>query len=174
MPVLFIIWAFSVFLIGAVAGTPPVPPGIQASSMKLYKGWNLLAPPSNISFNTQEITNIIEEDIFFYDSKSQSWKSGYNISIPPGSGFWVNVRVGSTIPYTPTYNNPFKIEDFSVSRGWNLLGMSLEYERVNSISSIHDVKSVYIYNAKESNWIEYKSYRRSSVYAGMGFWLETN
>lgn len=173
MPILFFIWAFSVFLLGA--GTPPVPPGIQdSSSLNLYKGWNLLAPPVNSSFNTREITNIVNQDIFFYDSKKQSWESGYNIRIPPGSGFWVNVSKSSTIPYPSVSSNSFDIKDFVISRGWNLLGMSLEYERVHSISSIHDVKSVYAYDAQKSNWVSYDSYSRSSIYAGMGFWLETN
>jgi hypothetical protein len=170
---LFLWTASFTFLISA--GTPPVPSAITATpKLILYSGWNLIAPPSNFSFHTRNIENIIGSDIYFFDSKIQSWKSGVNLSIPPGVGLWVNVSKGSKILYKTSIRNPFKIVDFEVTKGWNLLGMSLDSERINIIAIKHNAKSIFVYNANISQWINYRPYSRDSLKAGMGFWLETN
>jgi hypothetical protein len=156
------------------AGTPPVPDAITSTpKLILYKGWNLVAPPSNYPFHTKNIENVIGSDIYFFDSEEQSWKNGINLSISPGVGFWVNVSAGSKTIYKTSLRNPFHIADFIVTKGWNLLGMSIDSERVNIISIKHNAKSIFIYEASKSLWKSYKPYSRDSLRAGMGFWLET-
>ena len=157
------------------AGTPPVPPSINATpKILLSQGWNLVSPPSNLPLNTNSIPNVVSNGAYYYDTKQESWKKAVNIDIAPGVGFWVNVSQRSYIAYKQTFNDSFSINDFSVSKGLNLLGMSLDSERINIITSNHDGKAIYTYDARAATWTEHKSYSRDSLKAGTGFWLLTN
>jgi len=175
---LWVLFSHLLFGIGVSfvdTGTPPVPPVITSSpKLKIYKGWNLLAPPSNFPFSTSAIKNIIGSNVYIFNSNNQSWSNGLNTEIEPGVGFWVNVSASSSVEYRPSIQNSFPISAFKVSKGWNLLGMSADSERINIVSISHDAKRIVIYNAKEGTWREFASYSRDSLKAGMGFWLETN
>ena len=175
MRIILLFWVFHSLLFSAnIPPTPELPPQLIAKSViKLYKGWNLVASPSNEAFPTAEITNVVGNDLYFFDSTEQAWKSGLGLFIQAGVGFWVNVSSNLSLSYSATPNNTFDLASFEVNPGWNLLGMSAETERVFYIASLHNAKAVYIYEAAKSAWKEYPAYSRSSLKAGMGFWLET-
>ena len=167
---LFLVLICTFFLYGI--GTPPVPTAITSlPKIKLYKGWNLIAPPNNNIFNTSSINNVIS--IYYFDSQKQIWISGLNTSIQPGIGFWIQMLDTYEIDYKVSSSNNFNILNFQVSKGWNLLGMSAESERINIVSLNFNAKSITTYDASTLQWKQYEPYSRSSLKAGTGFWLET-
>ena len=157
-----IFWLSSMFFLLYGLDQPPPGPNLNPKkALKVYTGWNLLASPLNREIATSTIQNIVKNDIYFFDAKEQSWKNGVGISIPPGTGFWVQVAKDSAISYQQNPNNQFSIKNFQVSLGWNLLGMSAQSERISTISSVIRskyltqklyVSKVNIYDAKNSEW----------------------
>ena len=176
MRIILLLWVFHSLLFNAnVPPTPDLPDVLLStkSVIRFYRGWNLVASPSNEAFPTTAITNVVGNDLYYFDSNEQNWKSGLGLFIEAGVGFWVNVSSDLTLSYNATPNNTYNLADLEVNPGWNLLGMSAETERVFYIASLHNAKNLYIYNASKSIWKEYAAYSRSSLKAGMGFWLET-
>ena len=166
-------------------GPPAGPSNIISLSnrakLNIYTGWNLLSSPVNSGFNTKSIKNVVNNELYFFDTKTQEWKNGMGISIRPGIGFWVNVSGKQEMEYVLKPNNQFQINDFEVVLGWNLLGMSAETERVSAISSKliekyqnkkYRINGIYIYDAKISSWKKHSPYYQGSLKGGMGFWIE--
>ena len=165
---------------------PPPGPTILTSNkreLKIYEGWNLLASPINRDFATGNIQHIVDNNVFIFDAKAQSWKSGVGINVAPGMGFWVQVSKDGSVAYQNEPNNQYSIRNSTVALGWNLMGMSAQSERISTISSAIRTKyekkgqalivsKVNVYNAQKAEWKTYSPYYQGSVKAGQGFWME--
>lgn len=131
-----------------------------SSTIKLSKGWNLIASPINEDIIDSFIFGDFEM-IFIYDGGI--WYKNPN-SISSNLGFWIKSNQNIDVNFTGlSYLSDFD----SLQEGWNLIGMGDSFDNNKSLSDYH-IEAIWRY--KNSNFE--KIFDFSKLQLGEGIWVK--
>ncbi len=149
---------------------------LNAESLTLKQGWNLIGIASKISASDLQSNPSIEKVVtggrtsttFIYD-KAASFSLG---TMSLGQGYWVYVNADTTLEYTKELTLPSII---SLKSGWNLVHLFEELDS-STMSNYADINKVVTGGVSSDTFI----YDRSASFAlgtmklGQGYWINVD
>ncbi len=150
------------------AQPPPLPGGFVptqvGSKVQLYKGWNLVKFPSNVT-GAADASTCLQSDLsssFAYDFATKAYVEvgsqrfsqfmQANADYLSHTAVWIEVKRDCTL----TVSNAFRSEDLNpVNAGWNFLAVSpdLVNASLQDLKGTCNIPSSYYFDAQNQKWV---------------------
>ena len=139
---------------------------LEAKSINIYKGWNLLGSSNEINL-TKNFKNI--KIIFTYNNKAKKWEyfttdenlksklSNYKFIkvLKPNRAFWLYSDSNKTISYSVSEKIVGLFKNISLIKGWNLIGAT---NKINLSKNFNkDIIIIWGFDNKSKNWKFYSA-----------------